>query len=259
MPTKQPSPSDFPPSLTFTLTPPQQPPQRRPPPNILLLLHGLGDTLPPYTALAKALNLPETTVLAIQAPHALPFDLPGFHWGDDITFDARSGALDMDSGFARATGFLVRDVIGAILVGKCGYALRDVLIWGLGQGGMVALEVARAVGNAGPSPSPSPSPRELGGVISIGAPVSGSRESVLEKQTKTKTPVLLVSGRDSARLADSAVRRTMDFFEFVEVHAYARKGDVMPRNRDEMTPIMRFLASRLRSWQGVPEGSVEIS
>jgi hypothetical protein len=33
----------------------------------------------------------------------------------------------------------------------------------------------------------------------------------------------------------------------------------MPSNRDEMMPIMQFLARRLRSRKGVVEGAVEIS
>jgi hypothetical protein len=60
-------------------------------------------------------------------------------------------------------------------------------------------------------------------------------------------------------VSDGAVRRTEQVFEFVDVARYARKGDGMPKSRDEMMPVMRFLARRLRSWQGVPEGSVEIS
>jgi hypothetical protein len=32
----------------------------------------------------------------------------------------------------------------------------------------------------------------------------------------------------------------------------------MPRSREEMLPIMRFFARRLRSRGGVPEGAVEV-
>ena len=44
----------------------------------------------------------------------------------------------------------------------------------------------------------------------------------------------------------------------VEYHKWDRAGDGMPRNRDEMLPIMRFFARRLRSRKGVPEGSIEV-
>jgi hypothetical protein len=45
----------------------------------------------------------------------------------------------------------------------------------------------------------------------------------------------------------------------VEIIRYRRPGDGMPANRDEMLPIMRFLARRLTSAKGVPEGAVEVS
>ncbi|PWY90816.1 lysophospholipase/carboxylesterase family protein, partial [Aspergillus heteromorphus CBS 117.55] len=227
------------------------------PPNILLLLHGLGDRAPNFTPLASSLNLPETIVLTIQAPLPLPFDLGGFHWGDDVTFSP-SGDLDMDAGFTRSTRMLMQEVILDTLVGKCGYRVRDVMVLGLGQGGMVGLEVARGLAVKGEE--------GLAGVVSIGAPVglgmpgstAGSGSGV--GGGKSRTPVLVVGGRaDSSAVGEAGVRRTKEWFEFVEVHRYGRRGDGMPRSRDEMFPVMAFLARRLRSWKGVPEGSVEIS
>ncbi|KAE8389118.1 Alpha/Beta hydrolase protein [Aspergillus alliaceus] len=264
MPTKPPTASDFPPHLTLTITPPQTPSSNpaRPPPNLLLLLHGIGDTSATFSTFGRALNLPETTVLTLQAPTHLPFDLPGYHWGDDISFDPATGALDMDAGFARTTRTLVDEVIRDILVKRCGYKLREIMILGFGQGGMVGLAAARELGirpkvqDVGGEGGSSSAFGELSGVISIGAPypVSGSVVG-----GKSRTPVLLVAGRDSGVVSDGAEKRTRGVFEFVEVARYARKGDGMPKSREEMLPIMRFLARRLRSWQGVPEGSVEIA
>lgn len=251
MPTKLPSQSDFPPSLTLTITPPQQPPPQSPhrtPPNLLLLLHGLGDTSASFTSFARALNLPETTVLTLQAPAPLPFDLPGFHWGDDVTFDSATGSLDMDAGFDRAARLLVDEVVRGVLVRKCGYALRDILVFGFGQGGMAGLVCARELGTAQED--------ALAGVVSIGAPYPLSGKVV---GGKNRTPVLLVAGRESRAVSDAAVRRTKEVFEFVEVQRYARRGDGMPQSRNEMLPVMQFFARRLRSWQGVPAGSVEIT
>ncbi|RDW61884.1 alpha/beta hydrolase [Aspergillus mulundensis] len=267
MPTRLPTPSDFPPSLTLTLTPPPKPPSpspsttTRPPPNILLLLHGLGDTHTPFTRLASQLSLPETTVLTIRAPNPLPFDLPGFHWGDDINFDSRTGALDMDAGFDKVTRLLLKDVISDVLVGICGYKLNEILVWGFGQGGMVGAVLAASLHER--SRSEGGGGGELGGVISIGAPYPLSLAGKVNKdgsgKGKSRTPILLVYGRDSEAVTESAVKRTQDVFAFVETHEYKRRGDTMPRSREEMTPIMRFLGRRLRSWQGVPEGAVELS
>ncbi|KAL4896012.1 Alpha/Beta hydrolase protein [Aspergillus ambiguus] len=255
MPTKLPTVSDFPSSLTLSITPAPTPPQQtsRTPRNLLLLLHGLGDTSASFTSLARALNLPETTILTLQAPTPLPFDLPGFHWGDDVSFDSTTGGLDMDAGFARATRVLVDDVVHGVLVRKCGYALRDILVLGSGQGGMAALVAARELGR---SPHSTSDGGALAGVVSIGAPYPLSGSTV---GAKNRSPVLLVAGRESRAVGDGAVRRTKEVFEFVELHRYARRGDGMPQNRDEMFPVMQFFARRLRSWQGVPEGSVEIT
>ncbi|PYH80186.1 Phospholipase/Carboxylesterase superfamily [Aspergillus uvarum CBS 121591] len=266
-PTPNPSPrapeqTDFPSHLTVTITHPTSTSEKSP--NILLLLHGLGDTAANFTAFARALHLPETTILTLQAPQPLPFDLGGYHWGDDVTFTP-AGELDMDAGFTRAVRLLVHEVIAGVLVRKCGYQWRDVLVFGLGQGGMVGLEVASAAAAdsgedsvLGSPTQPTGNDRWLAGVVSIGAPFPLSAVKNTTTQ-KNRTPVLVVAGRDSVAVTDSAVRRTKDRFEFVEVHRYARRGDGMPRNRDEMLPVMQFLARRLRSWKGVPEGSVEIS
>ncbi|KAI9374513.1 Alpha/Beta hydrolase protein [Aspergillus egyptiacus] len=270
MPTRPPVKSDFPSSLTLTITPPPAAQStsnsasntNRPPPNILLLLHGLGDTSTPFTNLASSLRLAETTILTVQAPNGLPFDLPGFHWGDDMQFDSRTGALDMDAGFTRSTKLMLEEIIKDVLVRKCGYKYREIMIMGFGQGGMAGLVVAeRLFSTLEAGQSHGPGGGELAGVISIGAPypLSLAGKNTSSGKGKSRTPVLVLAGRDSEVVTESAVKRTKDVFEFVEVHAYSRRGDTMPRSRDEMVPIMRFFARRLRSWQGVPEGSVEIS
>jgi hypothetical protein len=290
--------SDFPSHLTViihypgpsgpTTTPPTTS-QSSPPSNILLLLHGLGDTATRFASFGRALNLPETICIAVQAPTPLPealVDVEGYHWGDDVIFDQtgtgpEGGGLDMDAGFSRsAVKMLARDVVSEVLVRKCGYRLRDILLLGLGQGGMAALVAARELGVHPPQPAPAPAPApvsvsfsttssnnnqnnsqadsSLSGVISFGAPYPLSGSIV---GPKNPTPVLLLAGRDDSNTAitDAAVRRTKEVFEFVELHRWPRRGDGMPRNRDEMLPVMRFFARRLRSRQGVPEGSIELT
>lgn len=41
--------------------------------NLLILLHGLGDTLRPFASLGQKLELPQTAIMAIQAPEPIPF------------------------------------------------------------------------------------------------------------------------------------------------------------------------------------------
>ncbi|KAJ6155509.1 hypothetical protein N7470_006075 [Penicillium chermesinum] len=179
------------------------PPQARsgPAPNILLLLHGLGDSATGFSAFGRALNLPETTVVTIQGPAPVPFDLGGFHWGDDVSFDSSTGGLDMDAGFNKSTR-LLREVIRDVLMTKCGYRAREILVLGFGQGGMAGLMIGREFGGGSEAEA-------LAGVVSIGAafPLSGSAAGA-----KSRAPVLLLAGRDSVVVSDSAVKRTKGGF-----------------------------------------------
>jgi predicted esterase len=213
----------------------------------LILLHGLGDTSASFTTLGQQLSLPETTCVSIQAPKPLPFDLGGFHWGDDIIFDQATGEMDVDTGFKSSTRMVLDEVIRKGLVEKCCYKPREIMIFGFAQGGMVGLQVATEIGEG-----------ELGGVISIGGTVSSSIPFAASDK-KSRTPVIVCKGSKNSAVTSSAIQKIKDIFEFVEIKEWKKIGDGMPSNRDEMLPIMQFFARRLRSMNGVPEGSVELT
>ena len=240
MPTHLPTQADFPTSLVLSVTPPPAPSSH--PTNLLILLHGLGDTSAPFTNLGKQLALPETTCISLQAPTPLPFDLGGFHWGDDITFDQVSGKMDFDTGFAKIVKTIKQDIVENVLVKKCEYTPREIMLFGFGQGAMAALATAATMS------------QELGGIVSIGGPLPS-----LEKSAKAvKTPVLVLGGSSNTLITRAALDRLKAAFENIDYHKWNRAGDGMPRNREEMLPIMRFFARRLRSRAGVPKDSVEI-
>lgn len=241
MPAHLPSQADFTTSLVLSITPPPPGPASHPT-NLLILLHGLGDTSVSFTNLAKQLALPETTCISLQAPTPLPFDLGGFHWGDDITFDQVSGQMDFDTGFARIVKTIKQDIIEDVLVKKCGYTLREVMLFGFGQGAMAALATAATMSE------------ELGGIVSIGAPLPSLERSA----QAVKTPVLVLGGSSNTLITRTALDRLKAAFENIEYQKWNRAGDGMPRNREEMLPIMRFFARRLRSRAGVPKDSAEI-
>lgn len=222
-------------------------PENHPPTNILILLHGLGDSQAPFARFARSLALPETVCLAICAKASLPFDLEGFHWGDDIIFDQGSDTMDVDTGFKRSTQSLLDDVIRKTLVEKCGYRPRDIMMYGFGQGGMLALGIAAAMND-----------EELGGIVSIGG-VLPSEAPVPEQGKTSQTPVLLCKGNRNSAVKVKDVGRLKDTFQFAEVKQWNKDGDSMPVNREEILPIMQFFAGRLRSVRGLPPGSVEIT
>ncbi|MCJ1475776.1 hypothetical protein MMC13_004440 [Lambiella insularis] len=242
MPGRLPLPSDFDAQLQLTISPP---PASQAPVNVLLLLHGLGDSAVAFTHLAKQLALPETACIVLQGPTPLPFDLGGFHWGDDIVFDQTTGQMDFDTGFVKASKTL--SAVTRILIEECKYQSQEILVFGFGQGGMAAL----AMMTSGTD--------ELGGIISIGGPLPSSSTSMSDSTMKNRTPVLVLGGSSQTLITTNALTKLRGAFQFVEYKKWPNKvGDGMPRSRDEMLPIMFFFSHRLRSRRGVPEGSIEI-
>ncbi|MCJ1454872.1 hypothetical protein MMC28_005225 [Mycoblastus sanguinarius] len=240
MATRLPVVTDFPASLSLAITaPPTSAPQ---PSNVLILLHGLGDTSDSFTNLGKQLSLPETTCISLRAPAPLPFELGGFHWGDDITFDQVSGQMDFDTGFTKAMKIIKLEIVEDGLIKKCGYKPREIMFFGFGQGGMAALAAASSM------------TEDLGGVISIG----GSLPIANQSAKAVKTPVLVLGGSSNTLITRTAIEKLKTAFTNVEYRKWNRPNDCMPQNREEMLPIMRFFARRLKSRKGVPEGSVEV-
>lgn len=244
----------------------------------------------PFKAFAEQLQLPETACLSVRAPTPLPFDLGGFYWGDDILIDEATEEMDYDSGFTKSTQLLLEKLISQCLVQKCGYRPREVLLFGFGQGGMVALDVAARLEHGTQQPQPSkafkPSPltgvsltmgptdykpsnatgdprdgfdsqEELGGVISIGGYVPHTTPP--HKNGKYKSPILLCKAKSKSAVNEHHIDRLRDLFQYVQVVEWKKAGDSMPSSREEMMPIMEFFSRRLRSMEGVPEGSVEIT
>ena len=216
------------------------------PSNVLVLLHGLGDNAENFGILGRRLNLPETLTIAIEAPTPLPFDLNGFHWGDDILFDQGTGQMDMDTGFTKATKLLTDDIVKHVLLHQCGYKSRQIHVFGLGQGGMVALSVARALAD-----------KEFGGVISMGGPLAQMPSDT--SGSKSRTPVLVVHGSSKSAISTIAAKNIRNVFPSVTFHQWPRPSDGMPNSREEMLPIMQFLARRLQTTAGVPEGALEVT
>jgi predicted esterase len=154
--------------------------------------------------------------------------------------------MDLDTGFKRSKKLLVEEVIQQGLIQKCGFKSREILLFGFGQGGMVALNAAAELGS-----------EILGGVVSIGG-VLPDKAPLPEVGKKSRTPIIVCKGNRNSAVKESNVRRLKDTFEFLEVKEWEKIGDGMPNSRDEMMPIMQFFARRLRSMKGVPKGSVEI-
>ncbi|KAL1302971.1 hypothetical protein AAFC00_003288 [Neodothiora populina] len=237
LPTKE----DFDSSWTLSITPP---PKNQKPTNVLLFFHGLGGSHEPFAQLGTQMNLPETACISIRGPEPLPFEPDSFHYGDDVIFDNTIGSIDPDGGFKKQSPRIRQSIIQRTLIQICAYKPREIFLFGFGQGGMLALDIAASTPTS-----------ELGGIISIGGALPSS---TTPPANKIKTPVLVAHGIDSPWLAPQATDQLKRVFESVTINKYRRQGDSMPQNRDEMMPVMRFFGSRLRSTAGVPEGSIEV-
>lgn len=239
MPTQLPKASDFPKDLHLDVISP--PISSHHLANVLILLHGLGDSNASFSNLARQLRLPETICISLRAPTPLPFELGGFHWGDDIVFDQTSGKMEFDTGFAKSVKILQKEIIENVLQKNCGYRPKEIMLFGFGQGAMAAIATAQTI------------PEDLGGIISIGGPLPASITL-----RRSSTPLLVLGGSSDTLITRSVLANLRSAFEFVDYQKWTRSGDEMPQTRDEMLPIMRFFALRLRSYKWIPEGSVEL-
>lgn len=250
--------SDFPSNLQQSVLITSPPGPR----SLLILLHGLGDTNTPLSNLGKQLNLPHTACLSIKGPQPIPAlfmgtNSTGWHWGDDIQVDNTTGELELDTGLEAASKIL--GGVLKVMLGEDGegFEPRNIFLWGFGQGGMVALSLAEAFAT------------ELGGVVAIGGKPPASKLAMRKaieiigpgistetKAGRAKTPVLLCGGNRHTTVTSNALRDTKERFETVEYVKWGREGDSMARNREEMLPIMKFLARRLR--MSAPVGTEEV-
>lgn len=217
---------------------------------ILILLHGLGDTHMPFASFARAVNLPGVLAISVRGTSPLPAGLGapsgGAHWGDDLALDSSTGDVDADPGFKKAGKIIMEKLVHGVLVDKCGWDVDDVMFFGYGQGGSLALGMASALLEEGvvedvtEGARSSPSKKRFKGIVSIGGPAPPSMVSSRSARGKSRTPVLMVQVDDGD--VDYAKRE----FESVTQVKWKRSEVGMPSNRDEMLPIMKFFADRLR-------------
>ncbi|KAI3323289.1 alpha/beta-hydrolase [Xylariaceae sp. AK1471] len=264
MPTRIPKPEDFAhlkPSLQVSLVFPEVPETTT---SILILFHGLGDSEASFAAFAKNMNLPGVLAISVRGISPLPPAMLGlpdddaggptkhFHWGDDLTLSPTSGELDPDPGFSKAEQLVGEKLIQETLVGICGWETNDILLFGFGQGGSLALGLSSRLRNSERVVDVTEGERSVGtafkGVVSIGGQLPSSMIPTLSARAKARTPVLVCHGRNSESLDSDAIEVLKNEFVDVREVKWRKADDGMPENREEMLPIMQFFAERLRAW-----------
>lgn len=220
----------------------------------LILFHGLGDHEVPFGDFGKNLNLPGVFSISVRGTAPLPAGLlpdgtdPSrhSHWGDDLTIDSRTGELDEDPGFEKAERLIMDKLIKETLIEKCGWGMSDILFFGFGQGGSLALGLASKLRQAervvdvteGESKKPA---NAFKGVLSIGGPLPQSMISTISTRQKSKTSVLIW------QLNEDQTDTVKEEFENVKVVPWKGRDISMPRDKDDVLPLMQFFADRLKS------------
>ncbi|KAJ3417519.1 25S rRNA (adenine645-N1)-methyltransferase [Chytridiales sp. JEL 0842] len=216
--------------------------------NLLILLHGLGDRIENFIQFAVKMQLPQTALLAIQAPYKIPFyendaDI-GTAWWPSI--DPRTGDfLDHDCKEAKEGRLKTRELVGEVLrsvsstdmSSAVGWVPGNIFILGFSQGGSCGLDVV-CNGNC-----------RVGGVISI----SGWLESVDRKQMSSGVKVLITHGTKDEKVSVLQASEKLEnlkqvmpnWKEDLQIALVDGKGHDMPKTQAEMRAIMQFFGSNL--------------
>jgi predicted esterase len=264
MPTRIPEPEDFEPlepGLNLTLTYPEV---KETTTAILIIFHGLGDSEVSFTTFAKSVALPGTLAISVRGVSPLPPALLGmtdeeaataptkhFHWGDDLTLSPTTGDLDPDPGFTKAAELVLGKLIRETLIQKCGWDTRDILLFGYGQGGSLALGLASQLRGGERVVDVTEGGAAAGtafkGSVSIGGPLPNSMISTVSSREKSRTPALICHGRSSEVIDEEALDLLKEEFVDVREVKWQKPDDGMPRSTEEMLPIMKFFAERLEN------------
>ncbi|KAM5373334.1 hypothetical protein ACJZ2D_007028 [Fusarium nematophilum] len=225
----------------------------------LILFHGLGDHDAPFASFAKNLNLPGVLAIAVRGTSVLPpalldsgagGDRPACHWGDDVLAmdPSMGGELADDPGFDKARRLVMDRLVGEVLIEKCGWEMRDIILFGFGQGGSLALGLAASLRRAPRvtdvtegEQRQNPGSSSFKGAVSIGGPLPQSMVPTISSRGKSRTSVLVF------QLDEDAVDAVKSEFEHVKAVQWRRREVAMPRNREEVLPLMQFFADKLRN------------
>lgn len=255
MPPRIPTREDFSPlasTLPHTLHFPSPPESTT---TFLILFHGLGDHDVPFTSFARSLNLPGVLAISVRGTSVLPAallggfdDTPAAYWGDDLKMDPATGELDVDPGFEKAREAVVEKMIKGLLIEKLGWETRDIILFGFGQGGSLALGIASSLQQTpritdvdSPAPSSSSSSSSsFKGVVTIGGPLPQSMVPSTSTRFKGNTSVLV------CQLDEDAADAVKEEFENTKVVKWNGREIGMPRDKEEVLPLMQFFADRLK-------------
>jgi pimeloyl-ACP methyl ester carboxylesterase len=227
----------------------------------MIMSRSVGDTKTPFTDLGRKLNLPCTAILSLQAPdpyvstsplprHADGFSIPlledpAYSWYN--TFTPLFEPLPDPSPSKPLVP--LRKLLETLTSKEVGWQLHQIHLFGWGQGGTMALELALDIGKTEVNGR-----KRLGSIISICAGLLSHSNTPLN----LSTPCLLFTRLDPKLAAGGKVVNGIKrAFGEVEVVHFEGKGEDMPRGKNEWEGIMKFWSKNLsrddQGWKGVGE------
>jgi len=226
--------------------------------NLLILLHGLGDTHIPFSKLGKSLKLPQTAILALDAPEQVPFlyDEQSYQWF--TSFD------DLGEIIERPNPTPALQHLSKIidhLTNDCAWPLNHIHFFGFAQGGSVATEfvidlwkqqqlrIKKSIDPTsfnhqsllGQELTPLVS---LGSIVTISGPLLSYPNTI---STLCPTPILVThrSPPSDMALLPGAFTAFNKAFGSVTESKMETKDMGMPASKQEWDPIMRFWSQHL--------------
>ncbi|GAA5862401.1 hypothetical protein JCM3774_002504 [Rhodotorula dairenensis] len=216
--------------------------------NLLVLFHGLGDTANPFAQLGKSLNLPQTAVLALQAPTQIPLlEEEAYQWWD--SFD-QLGDVIRNPNPTATLALLTRvlEYLTSPTPTGCGWRPNQIHCFGFAQGGSCAGELALHWARSHRAAAPED---QLGSVVGISAPLL-SHPTLTPAATKV---CLVFRAPDEERAVGGASWRK-GFQTVKEVKLPGGRGrEGMPNGMDEWREIMRFWSETLARRSALELGS----
>ncbi|CAJ1383353.1 unnamed protein product [Effrenium voratum] len=220
--------------------------------NLLIVLHGFGGNKAAFTTFARKLQLPQTAVLVLNGPQALPDELldhpPGFSWFDML--DEETGDFIQPS---REEPRRVRSLEASVallwqmvhvLISYGSWTLNELLLFGFGQGGTVALDMVLGSPQALPGQS-------LAAVIAVASEVMPERLLAKKPVAGQDAAVLLINGaRDrsiSVKAAEASAQYLRQARGNVQLRVFKDRAGEMLRGHhaEESRCFMEFLSDNL--------------
>ena len=212
--------TDFPPSLSVSIVAPTTDEVE----HCIVLLHHSEGNEESLSGLAKCLrrDLAESAFVMIRGFQAVGGGDRGYHWAD-APWEPKS--------FRDSTDIL-NQVIRKVLISRCSFQLRDIVVLGHGEGGMAALAAVASWQGS-----------ELGGVVSIGGAMPDYVR--LELDVRAETPALVIGGA-LGEITPAALQLIQESFAYTDTDVRDGEHDLIPETKEQLKPLCDFFAHRLR-------------